>query len=539
MRRVVLFLALLGCSLVSKGQLSSTDSIFFQSIFTNQRYVDDGIMPGNWYHWPSQDSVAQLYQTMNSVFRFSAPQLDSIHQMTVSDTLVLDTLVNNSMAQYPLNYPQQDQMVLLPFQFAGDSMHAFGFRFPDTTNSHCRSAFLLIPGTGMNESYAIVNNWGYHNMLCYVMNNCRKFGDVFTFIKPNEESRAIFWNANKLNEYVVSYQIAQGKRYGINYIVEMIAWLKYLRKTYDKVFLLGLSEGGYSAFLASFYEEPDAALIAGGYSILFDSAWVEKDILRTRFDYLVDTFDRYHVRSRLDHSTTNYMFTYGANDPVIGMTEEHNFHRTDSFLNGLTNCGFYYNFTDHTFPPCWVIDSFIQTNLITPSVQFVLNDTLNSDTLITTVKFCRSGNYSFDLYKNNQWLQSFTQIQDSVQILLTDSGMYSIRQIMDSNLYSGYCRDSIHFKKLPVVVNSVGAIEAIEVQLVNPFHDELKIDFREYLSRIHQLYITDATGKLLYQLIPQNRLQTIPTASWAAGIYYLMLYHDAGSRCIKLIKPVN
>lgn len=536
MRCAVLFLTFLGISLGSRGQLSSADSVFFQNIFSNQRYVDDNIMPGNWYHLPSQDSVSQLYQTMNSVFKFSAPQLDSINQMTVSDTLVSDTLVNNSMAQYPLNYPQQDQMVLLPFQFAGDSMLAYGFRYPDTTNQNCRSAFLLVPGTGMNESYAIVNNWGYHNLLCYVMNNCRKFGDVFTFIKPNEESRAIYWNAKKLNEYVVSYQIAQGKRYGINYIIEMIAWLKYLRKTYDKVFLLGLSEGGYSALLASFFEEPDAALIAGGYSILFDSALIEKDVLRTRFDYLVDTFDRYHVKSRLSVSSTNYLFTYGANDPVIGMTEEHDFHRTDSFLNGVNNCGFYYDFMNHTFPPCTVIDSFIQTNLVNPSVQFVVSDTSNSDTLLTTVKFCRAGSYSFDVFKNNQWYQSFTQITDSVQIHLTDSGMYSIRQVMDSTLYKGYCRDSIHFKKLPSVVNSIMDLPTVQVQIINPFQDELKLHFKDSFSSVQYLLITDATGKMLYRQIPNDPFLTINTESWRTGIYYLQIHHSSGLLYFKLVK---
>jgi hypothetical protein len=73
-------------------------------------------MPGNWYHFPPMGSVQQHLVTIDTQFVFARQDLDSISGLTVADTIHYDTLVNNSMALYPNNYPQQNQMVLLPLQ---------------------------------------------------------------------------------------------------------------------------------------------------------------------------------------------------------------------------------------------------------------------------------------------------------------------------------------------------------------------------------------------------------------------------------------
>ncbi|HPI54886.1 MAG TPA: hypothetical protein PLU10_09345, partial [Chitinophagaceae bacterium] len=139
MKRFRYVCILLICLVYQQGlaQLSASDSAFFLNVFTNQRYVNDDIMPGNWYHFPPMATMYQHYLTLDTNFKFKMADLDSINYLTV-DTLQYDTMVNNSMAQYPNNYPQANQMVYLPFQFLYKTSNAYAFLFPDTLQPRCR-----------------------------------------------------------------------------------------------------------------------------------------------------------------------------------------------------------------------------------------------------------------------------------------------------------------------------------------------------------------------------------------------------------------
>lgn len=157
----------------------------------------------------------------------------------------------------------------------------------DTVNLACKTAFLIIPGSGADQSTLVVQGVGYHNQICYVQNACLPYGDVFTYIKPNEDVRAICWNKFKLSNYLISYLQNNGKHYGVNYLIEIIATLQWMKNKYERVVVLGLSEGGYAAMLASFYAKPHGAVISSAYSIHFDSS-ASATILQERFDSLVE-----------------------------------------------------------------------------------------------------------------------------------------------------------------------------------------------------------------------------------------------------------
>lgn len=519
------------------AQLSASDSAYFLNVFTNQRYVNDDIMPGNWYHFPPMTTMYQHYLTLDTNFKFKMADLDSIHYLTV-DTLQYDTMVNNSMAQYPNNYPQANQMVYLPFQFLHKTSNAYAFLFPDTLQPRCRYAFMLVPGTGTNESYSIVNGWGYHNQLCQMVANCRTYGDVYTFIKPNEESRAIFWNGKKLNEYIVSYLITQNTRYGINYLIEMIAWIKYLKANYDKVFLFGLSEGGYSSLLCTMYIQPDAALISGGYSIQFDSNAIEKPILKTRFDDLLDTFHQAKVRDVISSSNTQYLFTYGEGDPVETMDPEHDYHYTQTYFSGLSNTSFFYDFNDHTFPPCANIDTFIERILLPPLAHFVVTDSSLTDSLVTRVSFCRSGSYSFDVYRDTTMVQHLTGVHDSALLYLSDSGRYTIRNIVDTSLLAGSCKDTIYCTKQFALADFVGEVKLLGINCTNPFRDQLYIQWPLEFDRIN-LKVFNQVGQLLSQRQSKTPTETIETSSWPAGIYFLHYQSTSDFGILKLVKKME
>ncbi|HNB81482.1 MAG TPA: hypothetical protein PLP14_05240, partial [Chitinophagaceae bacterium] len=302
-----------------KAQLSAADSAYFQNVFTRPLYIDTTVNPGNWYQYSPVSSFYNHYLILDTNFTFKPHDLDSVHLLTIDDSLHDESIINTSFQANPSLLSQSDPVVSIPFHLNGKRGKAYSFLYPDTIPEPCRYAFIIVPGTGTNASYDIIRGLGYHNLLCQMVSTCRSYGDVFTFIKPNEECRAIYWNNLKLNEYIVDYLITQHTFYGITYLAEMMATIQYLKMKYDKVFLFGLSEGGYSALLASLYTEPDAALISGGYSIQFDTCTAESSILYTRFDSLVYQWNKDSLRNRIAQSKTHYLFTWGDGDPVLTM----------------------------------------------------------------------------------------------------------------------------------------------------------------------------------------------------------------------------
>ena len=542
MKKICLFLSLLLSLLFHtklKAQLSASDSAYFQNIFTNNLYMDTTLYSGNWYQYNPITTMYEHYLILDTNFKFKTQDLDSISYLTIDDSLHYDTPRNTSFNQYPTLMNQTDPIVFVPYTFLNKHSRAYAIRHRDTLNTSCRNAFLIIPGTGVNASKDIVNGVGYHNQLCLMKNNCMNYGDVYTFMKPNEESRAVYWNNKKLNEYIVNYLITQNTRYGINYVIEMIAMVKYLKANYDKVFLFGLSEGGYSALLTTMFIEPDAAMISGGYSIHFDTCTIEKDILKTRFDYLLDTFDKVKVKDKVTNSTTQYLFTWGDGDPVLTMDPEHDFHYTQNYFGPLPNCNYFYDFLDHTFPPCYNIDTFVQRILDIPYAHYTITDSSLVDTMFTKVQFCRAGSYSFDLFKDGVLHQTYTQITDSLIIPLTDTGFYSIHNIVDSNAQQGKCIDSIYCTKYPIsIVTAIPSIQDATLLYSNPFHDFFRIQTNKPSEEKFQMYITDMMGVVKYASPKPFARFELPTSTWATGCYllYIEFQNNKQRQFIKLIK---
>jgi hypothetical protein len=525
--RIFIFLCISLCmSKNTFAQLNAADSSLFYNIFNQQRYIDTIIYPGNWYQFGQVSSVYNHYLIMDTNFKFKTLDLDSMNYLNIATQLKEDTTINNTFNMYPSMLSQSDPLVYLPFSLSNRTANSYAYRTKDTNQTDCKNAFYIIPGNGQNQSLDIEKGIGYHNQLCFMKNHCLQYGDVYTFIKPNHEARAFHWNGYRMNEdYLLYYLISANTRYGINYLVEIIAMLKYLKTNYDKVFILGLSEGGYSTLLATMYEQPDAALISGGYSIDLDTNTIENDFLRSRFDYLLDTFNRVKVKDKITYSATNYLFTWGENDPVPTMDPEHDFHYTQNYFGPLNNCSYFYDFYDHTFPPCVNIDTFIQRNLAIPLAHFEISDTTLVDTLVTTVKFCRSGLYQFDLYKNDTLSQSYSLITDSVHINLIDSGKYYITNIVDSNLSQGKCRDTIQYVKIPAVANALvnEMSNNSTVQYNNPVREQLNLRLTNTFSFPVFIQVLDVFGvQVYYKNLNENNV-SIDFSHWSSGLYFINL----------------
>ncbi len=441
---LILFFIFLIASQYSKAQIAGADSLWCLQIFNHPKYVNSTSYPGNWYTNDSIQSLAGFYAQLDSVFKYKLEDFDKMDSMQVGETLVFDTLRNNTYNLYPFVFQQNNPLVNIDFTLNGKSSKAYSFLFPHDSATQSESAYLVFTGGGNNETSYLVQGIGYHNILCYVTNNLKSSGDVYAYMKPNEDARAIYWNEGKLNNaYMVSYLDSVKRQFGLNYLVEMIATIKYLKTKYCKVTVLGLSEGGYAGLLASLITPVDGVVVSGGYSTGFDTTWSSFSILKERFDSLVFRYQRDTIKNIIAANNTKYLFTWGDGDVVNLMQGEHDSSYTQIFFNDTVHCSYYYNFSYHTFPDCQAINQFTNRVLDIPVVNFYVSDTTNPDSLYTIVSNCGTGSYNFDLFRNDTLYQSYTNVMGDTLIILVDSGLYYLQNIVNINNDSAICNDTI------------------------------------------------------------------------------------------------
>lgn len=360
---------------------------------------------------------------------------------------------------------------IIPWENA--SNYAFEYRLPftiDTTTSDVyfyknnaladtNTAFLIVTGTGVNQAVGVAlfdpNN--YHNATCKIAKKCRTYGDVYTFVRPNDDFLN-FWatNTNGVRKTMsYSYMSTKSNLLGINWAancyIQINALIKYLKSKYKKVIVLGLSAGSWGAFFPTLQAEPDAAQIASGYSIFFTdvTSWFG-GATQLAFDGLFANHQIDTVKKIIANQKTEYLFSYGANDGVTFMSTENSNHSTQSFLNTptlLPNTNFFYNFTTHRFP-CEALDTFF-TRIIAKPKSFVkiIDSVCTQDSVLVKIDFMGIAPFSFDLYKDSVLYQSYTINTNTTYISLENDGIYQIKNIVDNGLHPGYPGEYFKIKK--------------------------------------------------------------------------------------------
>jgi len=433
----------------SHAQLSPADSTLFSTIFTSQIYIPYWNYPYPWYVYDSIQTKQQLENRFITTFPFTPADFNNnTYENIQNATLSYSTQINSSFNTFPWIYNQTDPVMQLPFTLNGKMDTAYTAYTPSVANGDCNTAFLLIHGNDINTTTQLLQGIGYACYYCNVKNTCLQYGDVYTYSKPNEDWRAIYWKRKKLNDYAYNYCEAIGHNYGTNYLIETMALVKHLKKSYSKIILLGISEGGYTALLNLLNTEPDAAVVSGGYSIDFDTYLPSQFLLSNRFGNAPDSYRRDTVKDRISKSKTNILFTWGESDNVDLMDPEHDFHFTQNFLNNTTNCSYFYNFNYHTFPPCGVLDTFIQRIKAKPKAFIVpITGVCKSDSQQIKIGLCGQAPFQFDIYKNDTLLTSINTNNDTVIYTLMDEGIYQIKNMDDASIHAGYSSNVYSFTK--------------------------------------------------------------------------------------------
>lgn len=164
-------------------------------------------------------------------------------------------------------------VVKLDFIYYRDTLDTYAYgRIPNFDNA--KIGALIIPGSGHNQSEGIALNdsLNYHYGIMDAL--AFKQANVFTMIKPNEDILA--WHngqGKKLNgNYIWNWQVNHEGSYSVSYLVQSLAWIKWLKTRYKRTIVVGLSQGGAATMLNALQSKPDIAILSSGHSCVGELA---------------------------------------------------------------------------------------------------------------------------------------------------------------------------------------------------------------------------------------------------------------------------
>jgi hypothetical protein len=136
-------------------------------------------------------------------------------------------------------------------------------------------AVLIIPGSGNNESVAMMAGTGYEAVLFSV---ATQVGDGFVYSYPGEDMQGLVCaNGNKIILGQIDSLLSQRGSYASHLvIVQTAVIMKFLQTSrflnplfpnYTEIGIMGLSKGAWNAMMTAMITPPTAAVIASGISV--------------------------------------------------------------------------------------------------------------------------------------------------------------------------------------------------------------------------------------------------------------------------------
>lgn len=252
--------------------------------------------------YPPITSLNGIYRANQSIF-MNVSAFDDAYETLVllgTDSLKLDG--------------EKTKVLRVRFGLSEESS-AYAYGEQTTVCGQGNSATLIIPGSGLNQSSGIIEQdpKNYHDG---VMDALKNRGDLFVFIKPNEDILAFHDGTRKLNDaFVVNYHLNRGSSYSAIYLVQSLAMIKYLKSCYSRTIVAGLSQGGAAALLNALQSEPYAAIVSSGYSVINEKAeWSGFDQIIIPSTAYARLHDPAVLVEKLKRTPTKYLFTWGKEE---------------------------------------------------------------------------------------------------------------------------------------------------------------------------------------------------------------------------------
>lgn len=389
MKKILLGLIVcLSCHSSIKAQFSVADSTLLNSIFVENLYISQPLYSNSWFHFPAPDSISQVYQQIDASYPFyDSMLLGAYAGIQFAGAPEYDSSVNARITSYNTQnndtlFGSLNPFVKLPFQLGGIQGLASALFDSSSSSVNTGDAFVILTGSGDNQLTRMsVSANDYHNVNCEIRYHLKPKGDVFIVGEANEDNRALHFNKKKLGRYYPSmptflqtYLNNSHHSMGVNRLIETIAWVKYLKTKYNRVYVLGLSSGGTEALWVSLLSKPKGTLVASGYSVLFDTDSLFQTVNGYFYGNYMNYFVKDTVKKYINAGSTYYYFTHALGDiPIFQQDSAGNF--TRSFYTGNNKTHFVSNYYNHSFPPCGLIDTFL--NNVTLSVNHFSNNALH------------------------------------------------------------------------------------------------------------------------------------------------------------------
>ncbi|WP_332910196.1 hypothetical protein [Algoriphagus boritolerans] len=247
------------------------------------------------------------------------------------------------------------------FNFRGKHFDAFAYALINQEGGS-KTSTLVIPGSGLNQASMIFkkNPNNYHFSLFEILAELKN-NDSYIFIHPNEGVLAFHNGSHKLNyNFITNYQINNGGSYSASYLIQTIAFEKYLKLKYSQTIIMGLSQGGLATMINALESEPDIAIVSSGYSVLNEKIeWSGHD--QIIIPGISKRLRAENVKDELAQSKTSWLFTYGLKEKGIYKMEA-NQSLTASLIDDLPNVDVDIHQEGHQFP-VKEINRFLQNKL--------------------------------------------------------------------------------------------------------------------------------------------------------------------------------
>ncbi|MCX5829553.1 MAG: hypothetical protein NTV58_16400 [Deltaproteobacteria bacterium] len=338
------------------------------------------------YRWPPYEQLKHLYVIMSAShvsdtnrsymgeeellqYAFTEPAIDGEKLLPAISTLSGIYRANQSIFTDVKNFnTAYKKLILLSmnslsfdggktkimqvrFALYGKEYNAYAYWLRNIDCGQGKTAALIIPGSGNNQSHAIYTRdpKNYHEGIIDALE--KSAVDVFVFIKPNEDIIAFHDGKKKLNNnFIVNYQLNRGSSYSACYIVQSLAITKYLKSCYGKTIIAGVSQGGSAALLNALQSEPDIAIVASGYSMINGKAEWSGDLNQI---IIPGSYARWtditKLTSKISKTRTHYLFTWGKQETGLYKIEAEE-QRSCKKLTDLPNVRCTIHNGGHIFP---------------------------------------------------------------------------------------------------------------------------------------------------------------------------------------------
>ena len=242
-------------------------------------------------------------------------------------------------------------VVRLTFNYLGKRHEAFAYGSLPSRCGGNSLATLIIPGSGINQSLAIFrdNKNNYQRGIRRVIEKLN--GDSYVLIKPNEDYRA--WHngqGKKLNEsYIYNWHLNRLGSYSVSYLVESLAFTKWMKSCSTRTILVGLSQGGAAVLLNAVQSSPTVAVIASGHSLLSEFINDADQNQLTGVPGYSELMDSSILRRCIAKTSTKWFFSWGRGETGIYRYDAYN-SITANQLSDMKHVNSVIHKGDHEFP---------------------------------------------------------------------------------------------------------------------------------------------------------------------------------------------